>query len=440
MAESSRSLLTSIRNDVDDLFRSRNHDDRSFDLVVFGASGYMGRTICQYLAKNAPKSLKWCIAGRNSDKLVKVRDEITAAEPLFKNIGVIIADANDYHSLETLAKKTRLMINAAGPYSELGIDVVKACVNQQTDYLDLSNENVFTRKIIDAFHAKAQETNTLIVPACGFYSLPADMGAYVVAKYTRRKYGRQLKRIKATVYTRKEILSRGKVRSILCAARSFFATFRQILDPYYLVTGNGPRPTNIRDFILPIYYDSDFEGAQGYYINSSANEQIVRRTNQVKEYKYGPKFTYTETRTYSGRISAAYYTFKEIWMGSMLLIPPVRWLMGAIWPRWVGEPTSKQLEGGTWTMKFVARIKYKRKSDEESVPATIKALLSDDTDPNFGGSAKFVCEAALQLIQDRRGSPGYKGGVLTPASAFGNPLVERLRQAGVKIEVGEDAW
>ncbi|RKP23404.1 Saccharopine dehydrogenase-domain-containing protein [Syncephalis pseudoplumigaleata] len=437
---SDRSLFASLVNDVDDAITGRDHDDREFDLIVFGASGYMGRMICTYLAQNAPRTLKWAIAGRNSDKLVRVRNELVKIEERFKDMGVIVADMRHFNTLSTIAAKARLIINATGPYGELGIDMVKACVNEKTDYVDLSNENIFTRKIIDAFDAKARENHTMIIPACGFYSMPADLGAYVLTKHIRHKYHRETKRIKGTVQTQKEVLSRGAVHSILHAAKSFFSTLRQMLDPYYLVTGQGPRPANIRDFFLPIYYDSDFEGAQGFYLGSSGNEQVVRRTNQVKGYKYGEKFTYTESRTYTNRFTAMYYTATEVGFCSCLLFPPFRWFMRLVWPRWAGEPTQKKLEGGSWTMKFVGRVAYEKKHDKENIPKTVKAVLSDRTDPRVNGSVKLIVEAALAMIEDRHGLPGHNGGVLTPASALGTPLVERLRRVGVHIEVGEDAW
>ncbi len=402
--------------------------DRSHDLVVFGATSFVGQILCRYLVDRHGTAgpLRWAIAGRSAAKLA----EVVAATGA--DVERIVVDATDRAGLAELAASTRVLVSTVGPYARYGSPVVEACVAAGTDYCDLTGETQWMRRMIDAHQDAAVATGARIVHTCGFDSIPSDLGVWFTQQRAADLLDGPCVRIDMRVVAAKGGASGGTVASMLevVAEATADRDVRRILaDPYALappdLRSGPPQPE-----VTTPHRDPATGRWLGPFVMAAVNTRVVHRTHALLGRPWGPDFRYQEAMDLGpGPLGAAKATGLAAGtfagMG-LLAVKPLRSALG----RWVlpkpGDgPTPAQQEAGHFDIRFSGTTASGRR---------IETQVTGDRDPGYGSTAKMLGEAAVALAElDRDEVPG---GFWTPASAFGDRLVERLEaHAGLRFTV-----
>lgn len=407
--------------------------EREFDIVLWGASGFTGRLVAQYLAHQRRDlgGLRWALGGRNEKKLAEVRAELQAPD-----LPLVLGDGEDADSMRRLAERTKVVCTTVGPYARFGTPLVEACAGIGTHYCDLVGEVHWVRRMIDRFEDVASDSGARIVPSCGFDSIPSDLGVFYVQRETRARHGAPSPHVKGRVAGASGGASGGTIASalhMLEEAASDTEVGRILTDPYALNPAgqrNGPEQP---DQNLPIY-DDDFEQWTAPFFMAGVNTRVVRRSGALLGSQYGEDFRYDES-TLSGdgpvgaMRAAATSLGTGLAMGAMAL-SPIRRLAGPRLPQPGEGPSARQREEGYWDLRFWA-------APPRGVDAPpVRARLTGDRDPGYGSTSKMLAESALCLATDELPS---RVGFLTPASAMGDALIPRLEgHAGVGFEILPD--
>ena len=385
---------------------------REFDVVVFGATGFTGRLVAEYLQNQYGSDVSWAMAGRSKDKLEAVRDEMGVS----KNIALIVADSSDAASLDAMAARTKSVCTTVGPYQLYGDGLVQACAKAGTDYVDLSGEPAWMVDSIRKYQSAAEKSGARIVHSCGFDSIPFDMGIYFLQQHAIAHHSGPCVKVRGRVRKMKGTFSGG-------TAASFFETMKRagqqpevlqwLKDPFSLVPGfNGPpQPTGHK----PIE-EKDLGSWSAPFIMASINTKNVHRSNALLGHLYGQDFVYDEmvlTGPGEQGKAAAEYVAKD---DSMAKDPPKP-----------GEgPSKEERETGFYDVMFVG---------DAADGTRIIAGVTGDKDPGYGSTSKMIAEAALCLAKDinRDDTPG---GVYTSAPAMGGALIDRLvANAGLTFKI-----
>ncbi|KAI8904564.1 saccharopine dehydrogenase [Powellomyces hirtus] len=426
---------------------TQRNADRPYDVIVWGATGFTGALVAEYLAKSAPQDVKFAIAGRNKEKLASVTERMSKVAPNRKNIPVIIANIDDQASLDRMVSQARVVISTAGPFMQHGHELVEACVNNKTDYIDSTGEPPFVRAIIDKHHEKAAADGTMIVPGCGFDSIPSDMGAFMLADHLAKK-GKKTASVKMTVDDMKGIASGGTVASLLgVLTETPYKDQWKMMDPYYLCPADAKRGPD--SAVPPVFhYSRDFGKWQSYFVMEMTNTRIVRRSNALFGNAYGPNFAYSETQGQSNLLTASAVTVAGGAIASALVLPPVQWAAKWAANKFVpagSGPTKEQIETGYFKCRAIGEA-VKEPNEQTAVKAV--AHINGIQDPGYGETSKMLAESALTLaLVDRKtlASPAsagafagkITGGVLTASTAMGYSLINRLRAAGMTFDVAD---
>jgi short subunit dehydrogenase-like uncharacterized protein len=409
---------------------TRTSSARDFDVVLYGATGFVGRQTVERFAAHG-SGLRWALAGRDAGKLEAVRSACGA-----ENAGLIVADAGDEPALAALAAQTRVVLSTAGPFALYGSKLVAACVAQRTHYVDITGETPWVRTLIDLHHAQAAAEGTRIVPGCGFDSVPSDLGAFLVASALRERHGQACASVKAC-FSMRGGLNGGTLASLLNILESGLAP--QLADPF-LLNPAGTAPADGRRHADPVapHRDADFDAWVGPFFMGPINTRVVRRSAALaalnadqRQPIYGPDFAYQEYLRF-GRGPGAALAAAGMSIGGAvgqgaLRLDAMRRIARALAPAPGQGPSQRSMDGGSFRCELVGR---------GVGGAVVRGLVADSGDPGNRATTKFVCEAALALARDGDSLPGGAGfgGVLTPASAFGTVLARRLAAAGMKIE------
>jgi len=384
-----------------------------FDIVVYGASGFTGQLVAEYLAAQYGKSdLKWAMAGRSLDKLASVRDAIGAP----RDLPLIAADASDTASLKAMVGRTASVLTTVGPYQLYGSDLVAACVASGTDYLDLCGEPVWMRQMIDAHQAEAQKSGARIVFSCGYDSLPFELGVFFLQEAAKKQLGSTVARVKGRVRKMKGTFSGGtaaSMKAIFAAAVKDPGLIPMLRDPFVLTPGfEGPKqpPGN-----KPLF-DEDLDMWVAPFVMANINTRNVHRSNLLLGFPYSRDFVYDEMMV-AGPKETGEAVAKAIIAGNNKL--------GAQGGPKPGEgPSKEEREAGYYDLLFVGIAPDGRQ---------VKAVVTGDRDPGYGSTSKMIAECAICL---RRDMPGVAGGFWTPGAAMGNRLIERLvEHAGLTFAV-----
>jgi short subunit dehydrogenase-like uncharacterized protein len=381
---------------------------REFDLIVYGATGYTGRLVAEYLAgrKDAPN---WAMAGRSIDKLAAVRDEIGAPA----DTPLVVADAADPASLDAMAKRAKVIISTVGPYQLYGNDLVAACVANGTDYTDLCGEPVWMREKIDQHGEAAIASGARICFSAGFDSIPFDLGVLMLQHYCIAKFGEPAPRIKGRVRSMQGKFSGGTAASLkatMAAAALDKSVIGHLVNPFCLVPGfDGPvQPAGNKP-----EYDEGLESWATTFVMAPINTKNVHRTNALLGHLYGGNFVYDEmmlTGPGEQGEAIANHVAKTPMIGTPDDPAP-------------GEgPTKEERETGFYDILFVAEYPDGR---------TARIGVKGDKDPGYGSTSKMIAETGIALLEI-----GGPGGVTTPGAALGKDLVDRLEaNAGLKFGV-----
>ena len=410
--------------------------ERAFDVVVWGATGFTGKLVAEYLAEhqNAGSPVRWALGGRSREKLEAVRRELAARWPATAELPLILADAKDRASLRALAAQTRVVCTTVGPYLQHGSELVAACVEEGTDYTDLTGESPFIRRMIAEHHEEARRTGARIVHCCGFDSIPSDLGAQMMVEYLRERHGRATARVRAVFGPMRGGFSGGTVSSILTMVEEGQrdpSVRRSLGDPYALDPPGAPRGPASPDQHKPVY-DEDLGTWTAPFFMAPINTRVVRRSNAVLDHAYGAGFVYHENMA-TGRGPVGLATATAITAGTVaflgaLVAPPVRHLLQKrVLPSPGEGPSRDAIARGFFKVRLVAE-------SEGAPPVVVRGLVAGQRDPGYGETAKMIAESSLCLAFDRDRLTS-KGGILTPASAMGKVLRERLVRAGMTFTV-----
>ncbi len=408
---------------------------RPFDIVLFGATGFVGRQAALYLAQKARDlpDLRWALAGRDRAKLDALAASLqhAAAAP-----SVIVADALDGTALAALAKSTRVVASVAGPFARYGDALVDACVAARTHYCDITGETPWVRRLIDRHHALAAEQGTRIVPCCGFDSVPSDLGAWFIARELQARHGTPALRVEA-VHRVRGGFNGGTLASVVALFDA--GEQRQLADPF-LLNPAGTMPVDVGPHRDPVAPERDAAtGAwRAPFFMGPVNTRVVRRSVGLLQGRddtpYADNFSYREWlhlgHGVPGLLAAGGYGVATGGFALAASLGPTRRLLGRL--KAPGEgPSAEQIERGSFRCDLRAI---------DAAGHLLQARVEGRGDPGNRATTIFVCESALALAVDALSlpEPAARGGVLTPATALGDVLVERLRTAGIGIRIVEE--
>lgn len=402
---------------------------RPYDVVLYGASGFVGRQTVAYFAQHAAthgkRPLRWALAGRNADKLAAVQ---RACGPDAAHAAIVVADADDAGALQALARNAHVVLSTAGPFDRYGSKLVAACVKAGTHYVDITGETPWVRGLIDRHHAQAKRQGTRIIPCCGFDSVPSDLGTWLLTQAMLRVWGEACVDVKAGFSLRG-----GLNGGTLASALNMIETGQnKLLDDPFLLNPPSRKRRLIeahRDPRGP-HHDPDFRAWMAPFIMGPVNTRVVRRSAALLG--YADDFHYQEyLRVGTGPLAGAVATSLSVGMAlsqGALMLAPLRRAAQRLAPGPGAGPSEATMDGGSFRCELVGRDAHGHH---------LHARVASQGDPGNRATTKMVCEAALCLALDLDHLPGGPklGGVLTPASGLGDALVGRLRSAGMTLEV-----
>jgi short subunit dehydrogenase-like uncharacterized protein len=392
---------------------------REFDVVIWGASGFTGKLVVEYLYTkySSNRDLKWAIAGRDFSKLELIRTEIADTK-----VPIIIADSNDMVSLNNMTKRTKVICTTVGPYAKFGSNLVTSCVDNQTHYCDLAGEVQWIRKMIDSHHDRAKANGTKIVNSCGFDSIPSDMGVYFIQKKSIEIFKKRAKHIKMRVAGINGGISGGTYASLSNVNKEAFKhkdIFEVVINPYGLNPIGDPKGLDKYD-LRKIIYDKASNSWIGPFVMAAINTKIVRRSNALNGYLYGKDFMYDEA-TLSGRgLKGKLKAYMSVIPLALLMSAKpgsfLKKIIDAILPKPGQGPDRKNREKGFYNLRFYIKLE-----DESNTFAKVIG----DMDPGYGSTSKMLGETAVCLAKDLLPN---SSGVLTPSVAMGDALLNRLQK------------
>jgi short subunit dehydrogenase-like uncharacterized protein len=374
-------------------------EHREFDIIVFGATGYTGRLVAEYL--KGKTGLKWAMAGRSAAKLAEVRDLIGAAA----DTPLIIADASDPATLDAMVKRTKVVLTTVGPYQLYGNELVAACVANGTDYTDLCGEPAWMRQKIDQHDQAAKASGARIVFSAGFDSIPFDLGVLMLQKHCVATFGAPAPRVKGRVRAMKGTFSGGTAASLkatMAAAAKDPAVIGYLTNPFSLSAdfAGPPQPAGNKP-----EYDESLDSWATNFVMAPINTKNVHRTNHLLGQAYGADFVYDEMMlTGPGEQGEA--------MAKHVASTPM--MGGADDPKPGEGPTKEERETGFYDVLFIAEYPDGR---------TARLSVKGDRDPGYGSTSKMISETAIALCEQ-----GGPGGVTTPGAALGESLADRLQK------------
>jgi short subunit dehydrogenase-like uncharacterized protein len=375
-----------------------------FDIVVYGATGFTGQLVAEYLASHyaGKADLKWAMAGRNLDKLASVRDAIGAPA----DTALIVADAGDPVSLKAMIDQTRSVLTTVGPYQFYGSELVAACAASGADYFDLCGEPVWMRQMIDKHEATAKASGARIMFSCGFDSVPFELGTFFVQEEAKRAFGAPAARVKGRVRDMRGTLSGGTAAS---AKATFDAVAKDLSliailnDPFALTPGFGgtKQPRGNKPA-----YEEDLQSWTAPFMMALINTRNVHRSNMLMGFPYGKEFVYDEM-VLTGPDEKGEAIARKVMAANTEKTGPNA-------PKPGEGPSKEERENGLYDLLYVAVA-----PDGRQVRASVKG----DRDPGYGSTSKMISECAICLLRD---APDVAAGFWTPGAAMRHKLIKRL--------------
>jgi len=388
-------------------------DSTTYDVIVYGASGFTGRLIAEYMSQQYPKGcgMTWAMGGRSKTKLEQVRDEIGAPA----DIPLVVADAADSDSMDAMARSTKVVCTTVGPYQLYGEPLVAACAKAGTAYVDLCGEPAWMRKMVDSYEQTAMQTGARIVFSCGFDSIPFDMGVYYLQEHAKKKLGHTLSTIKGRVRSMNGGFSGGTAASLgatMVAAGKDPAIAELLKNHFSLTPGfEGPeQPSGLVPMV-----DETIGMWVAPFIMAAINTRNIHRTNLLLAHDYGEDFKYDEMMiTGPG----------EEGQKMAEIVATSNPLAGEDAPKPGEGPSKEQRDAGDYDVLFIG---------EDVEGNTLKASVSGSEDPGYGSTSKMIAECAVCLVKE---AAALAGGIYTTAPAFGMDIVERLTtNAGLEFKI-----
>jgi short subunit dehydrogenase-like uncharacterized protein len=386
--------------------------DKKFDIIIYGATGFTGSLGAKYMDKYS-NEFKWAIAGRDSNKLEKLQNEIPGKPE------IVIADANDEQALLKLTASTKVVASYAGPFNKYSNLLVKACVETGTHYVDITGEAIWVRDLIDNYHQRCIDNKIKIIPACGYDSIPSDLGTY----FTAKQVNEPLKSIFAyhnmsggvsggtieSAFTMRDFKSKHKMGHpfLLNPEGSYSKNQKLLSKDYFSIKKNK----KLNKWVIP-------------FVMAITNTRPVRRSAalmEAKQQSYGPDFVYNEFQMVN-KYSVALITTVSLAVLGMIIVSPFRNFLRKFFPKPGTGPNEKTRNNGWYEALFVA----KTTKNQEYV-----YRMYGKGDPGYKSTSMFLVESAISLLNN---SDNGEYGVLTPATGLGDDLIIRLKDQGVLFE------
>jgi len=397
--------------------------NRDYEIVLFGATGFTGRLVSAYLAEHAG-DLKWAIAGRNKKELEKVKADIVKINSECERVDIIIADSKDQHSIDQMVKSSKVIISTAGPFGVYSVPVVDACVRFSTHYCDITGESPFVKGIIEKYHTEAEKKGTLIVPCCGFDSIPSDLGTYALLTQIASKESNfnGCGPVKCYVQLRGKP-SGGTLNTMLTMAEDP-SDMKDLADPYLLAKDKA-QITKLKHRVKPLEYSSDIRAWTIPFVMETVNRANVYRSNSLFDNQYGTAktgFKYSERLVCKSLFSAI---LQLLFLFVMLIFVYISFLRNCVLRRILPKPgtgpSKEEMKKGFFSLTLVTQSKESGKEYRMKVKGG---------EPGYLETAKMVSECGICLATQRN-KLTCKGGVVPPAVAMGHVLVDRLHRAGI---------
>lgn len=410
------------------------HNEREFDIVVWGATGFTGRLVAGYLlGRYGMDGFRWALGGRNEAKLEEVRRELERETGVdAASLPLVLGDSDDAASMQRLAERTRVVCTTVGPYALYGSNLLAACARAGTDYCDLTGEVHWMRRMIDAHHDDAVASGARIVPTCGFDSIPSDLGTLFLQQQMIAKAGAPSPHVKYRVVGFSGGASGGTIASMIGMmeeAKRDPSVMRAMREPYSLNPKGHRTGPDGADQTTPVF-DRDFDQWTAPFVMAAVNTKVVRRSNALLGYAYGEGFGYDEA-VLTGSGPAGFVKATGVTAGMLagmgaMQIGPLRNLAAKRLPSPGEGPSKQQRESGYWDIELWGQA-------PDAAGEALRVRVRGDRDPGYGSTAKMLGESAVCLALDDLPAGGGLG---TPASVMGEPLVARLQQnAGVSFTV-----
>ena len=386
--------------------------EREFDVIVFGASGYTGKLVAEYMGKEYgnEESIRWAIAGRNKGKLSSVKKDLNLNE----SVSIIEVDSTNKDSLDSMTSSAKCILTTVGPYQLYGSSLVQSCSENGTDYVDLTGEPGWMYEMINAHQDTAKKSGARIVFSCGFDSIPFDLGVYFVQQAAQEKYGKPAKHVRGRVKAMNGEFSGGTIASLgatMATLKEKPELIQVLSNPFSLTEGfEGPAQLDDSKVLL----DEKLNMWVAPFVMAPINTKNIHRSNALLGHAYGEDFCYDEMM-----IAGEGEEGKQI-ADAMNSSNPMG---GDNLPQPGEGPSKESREQGNYDVLFFADF------DEGS----IEARVTGDMDPGYGSTSKMIAESALCLVQD---CEDLSGGMYTPAPAMGKKLIKRLtKNAGLTFDI-----
>ena len=386
--------------------------DREFDVVIFGASGYTGKLVAEYMHDQYgdDQSIKYAIAGRNTEKLLEVKKDLNLNE----DITILEVDSTDLDSLEKMTTSAKCILTTVGPYQLYGSKLVESCAKNGTDYVDLTGEPGWMSEMINAHKETAQKSGARLVFSCGFDSIPFDLGVYFVQNAAKEKFGKPAPHVRGRVKAMNGEFSGGTIASLgatMSTLKEKPELIKVLANPFSLTEGfEGPSQLDDSKPLL----DEKMNMWLAPFVMAPINTKNIHRSNALLDHAYGKDFCYDEMMI-AGEGDEGEQIAKAMSSGNP---------MGGDNVPQPGEgPSKESREQGNYDVLFFADL-------EEG---SIGARVTGDMDPGYGSTSKMIAESALCLVQD---CSNLAGGIYTPAPSMGEKLIDRLiKKAGLTFDI-----
>jgi short subunit dehydrogenase-like uncharacterized protein len=401
---------------------------RDLDIVVFGATGFVGRLVAGYLASHAPGSARIGLAGRSEQRLAALRHELGGRA---RDWPLLVADAGDPVTMQRLAEQARVVAPTVGPYARHGLPLVEACARAGTHYADLTGEVLFVREAVRRYHDLAATTGARIVCGCGFDAVPSDLAVLLAAEAAARDGAGELGDTTLVVRAARGGFSGGtfdSLRTQLDEIRSDRRLLKIVRDPYALSPDRDAEPDlDGEGEQLRPRYDAGLGTWTGPFVMAPYNTRIVRRSNALQEWAYGREFRYREVVAFgSSPVAPVLAGVTTAGLGVLaggMVFPPTRFVLDRALPKPGQGPGARTRERGHFHIEVHART---------TNGPTFVVTIAAQGDPGYQATSVMFAESALALSHDGHALPDFAG-VLTPATGIGRVLADRLRDAGFTI-------
>ncbi|TDR22548.1 saccharopine dehydrogenase family protein [Marinicella litoralis] len=405
--------------------------DKIHDVVIFGATSFVGQLICEYMVHQfSAKDLSWALAGRSESKLKALKSQLGAAA---NDLPLILADANDLKALKNMCQQAKVVVSTVGPYDLYGETLIQACAETGTDYCDLTGEAHWISKMLEKYESTAKQSGARIVHCTGFDSIPSDLGVHFLQGEAKSRFGSHCNQVKLRIKNMRGAASGGTIATALNIAKQIKMdpqVKKVMVNPYALCPKDHGFKTRQKE--IKLEFDATFQKWTGPFFMSSINTRIVHRTNALSNQAYGQDFQYNEGmmtgKGIKGKLRARsiYWGLDAFFTG--ISIAPIRALLTRFVLPKPGEGPSKEDQAkGFYDFRFVGTTEQ----DEQII-----TKVYGDMDPGYGSTAKIISQAAVCMAFDV--ADDVPGGFWTPATLMGDVLIDRLNQyAGLTFSVSE---